>query len=98
MSLYDIIESAKKEFLDAVKDGEDADDLINQIAESSTPMMTATTFRLVLEDSDIWWTPIENCLEGDDLCPAKVCQVAIYEHIANALVELRDQMEEEKNE
>lgn len=67
---------------------EDWQDAISELADGLTPIYFNDCFRLAMESTEISHFDLDIGLVGDDIYPARIVQVAIYEWIRSKLYEL----------
>lgn len=92
--LDEIIESAKDDLREQMKDGYNADDSVHEIADSSVPVYTHTLLELFVDDIDLAFVEPEIGYGTAGQNMVGIAQAIIYEEITRALYEEKDSIQE----
>ena len=91
--LHELEERIREEIKEYLEQGVDLDDYSHEIADNLTPIYFTDCFQLCDDYPEIGNEPIDSgLLEGNDMYPAKVCQIAVYEWILHKLHEILEEV------
>lgn len=91
-NLTELEERIREEIKECRESRNDPEEYSMKIADSVTPVYFADCYQLCNDYPEIGNMPIESGLiEGDNMYPAKVCQIGIYEWISCKLREILEE-------